>query len=100
MSNLLMIMILWAFVLQVFLKRLCEQVVARSIAGCPEIEVGCGCRIGKGKILERGVEIIYGEDTPTPPLALRGTSGTPALRRQPGSNTGQLPSTASDSSEI
>jgi pSer/pThr/pTyr-binding forkhead associated (FHA) protein len=58
------------------------------------------CVLEAGDIISlAGVEIIFGEDEPTSPLALRGTSGTPALRRSSPSNTSQLPSTTSDSSE-
>lgn len=59
------------------------------------------CVLEAGDVISlAGVEIIYGEDTPTPPSARRGTGGTPALRSLSPSETGQLPSLPSDSSEV
>jgi hypothetical protein len=59
------------------------------------------CVLEAGDVISlAGVEIIYGEDTPTPASPRRGTGGTPALRSLSLSETGQLPSLSSDSSEV
>jgi hypothetical protein len=59
------------------------------------------CVLEAGDVISlAGVEIIYGEDTPTPPSPRRGTGGTPALRSLSPSETGQLPPLPSGSSEV
>jgi hypothetical protein len=58
------------------------------------------CVLEAGDVISlAGVEIIYGEDTPTPAPPPRVTSGTPAMRRSSLPETGQLPPATSDSSE-
>lgn len=58
------------------------------------------CVLEAGDVISlAGVEIIYGEDTPTPGSLPRGTSGTPPLRRSALPETGQLPRVPADSSE-
>jgi hypothetical protein len=59
------------------------------------------CVLEAGDVISlAGVELIYGEDSPTPPPLSRGTSGTPALRRPSSSDTAQFPSAPVDPSEI
>lgn len=58
------------------------------------------CVLEAGDVISlAGVEIIYGEDTPTPAPPPQITSGTPAMRRSSLPETGQLPPVLSDSSE-
>jgi pSer/pThr/pTyr-binding forkhead associated (FHA) protein len=50
------------------------------------------CVLETGDVISlAGVEIIYGEDAPTPASSTRGTTSTPALRRSSLPETGQLP---------
>jgi pSer/pThr/pTyr-binding forkhead associated (FHA) protein len=59
------------------------------------------CVLEAGDVISlAGVEIIYGEDTPTPPTPRHGTGGTPALRSLSPSETSQLPAVPPDSSEV
>ncbi len=58
------------------------------------------CALEAGDVISlAGVEIIYGEDTPTPASPPRGTSDTPSLRRSALSETGELPSIPGDHPE-
>jgi hypothetical protein len=58
------------------------------------------CVLEAGDVISlAGVEIIYGEDTPTPAPPPQVTGGTPAMRRSALPETGQLPPVTSDSSE-
>jgi hypothetical protein len=58
------------------------------------------CVLEAGDIISlAGVEIIYGEDTPTPGPPPSRTKHTPALRRSSLPETGQLPPVPTDSSE-
>ena len=59
------------------------------------------CVLEAGDVISlAGVELIYGEDSPTPAPLSRGTSGTPALHRPSSSDTAQFPSAPVDPSEI
>jgi hypothetical protein len=67
-----------------------------SVNGYPVQE----CVLEAGDVISlAGVEIIYGEDTPTPASPPRGTSDTPSLRRSVLSETGELPSIPGDHPE-
>jgi hypothetical protein len=58
------------------------------------------CVLEAGDVISlAGVELIYGEDTPTPAPPPRRTGGTPAMRRSSLPETGQLPPVPTDSSE-
>jgi hypothetical protein len=58
------------------------------------------CVLEAGDVISlAGVEIIYGEDTPTPAPPPPGTGGTPVMRRLTLPETGQLPPAPTDSSK-
>ena len=58
------------------------------------------CVLEAGDVISlAGVEIIYGQDTPTPASSPRRTSGTPPLRRSSLPETGQMPPIPADPSE-
>jgi hypothetical protein len=59
------------------------------------------CVLEAGDVISlAGVELIYGEDSPTPAPLSRGTRGTPVLHRPSPSDTAQFPSAPVDPSEI
>jgi hypothetical protein len=59
------------------------------------------CVLEAGDVISlAGVELIYGEDTPTPAPPPHGSRGTPAMRRSSLPETGQLPPRPNDLSEI
>jgi len=58
------------------------------------------CVLEAGDVISlAGVEIIYGEDTPTPTAAPRGAGSTPAMRRTPETETHELPALPAEGAE-